>query len=269
VNASEHGNVVAGDKMGRSVDDFVGACEVMILALQLEAAPDNALIDLLCDAVRFVRERALGAENRTPIDLKEIEAFCATFCAHCGKRELAYPSARFCGAACSHREESHEALPQLGKLRAVCLGLVAEVRRVLTLQHEAEWKLDRVAQELKAELQTTQGLRATLATVKTRIDNVWMWQGDGGNYARTLSCPVIMEAETAYAMEQRAEKAEALAAAATVFTFGKYSARDKGGDDSWIVCEYDTAIEREAPNEWLWTKGAAIAEAKRLAGVTS
>ena len=47
---------VGGSYMERTVEDFVRACEVMIGHEQEKIAPDNALVALLCDAVRFSRE---------------------------------------------------------------------------------------------------------------------------------------------------------------------------------------------------------------------
>jgi len=255
--------------MDMPIDAFIRACGVTIAAEQDKVSPDNALIGLLCDAVRLANEREQVAPKGggTSLDLEEISAWCATFCAHCGKHALAYPGARFCGAPCSHQRESDEEMPQPGKLRAVCLGLAAEMRKVLRLQHEAEWKLSRVAEELKAELQTTQSLRAKLTMVATKIDNVWMWQGDGGNHAASLSCPVIMDAETAYALEQRAEKSEALVEAATTYGFngpgGRYVAALSVVGHAWVVGPAFSS----APGTQYDSREAAIAEAKRLAGV--
>ncbi len=50
-------SVVAGNRMERSVVDFVRACEAHIEVEQERADPDTALIDLLCDAVRFTRDQ--------------------------------------------------------------------------------------------------------------------------------------------------------------------------------------------------------------------
>ena len=50
--------VVVGEYMERSIDDFVRACETHILEEQAKILPDNALIATLCDAVRLTREFA-------------------------------------------------------------------------------------------------------------------------------------------------------------------------------------------------------------------
>lgn len=59
-------SVVAGDRMDRSIEDFVNACEVAIEEEQREIAPRNHIIALLCDAVRLSREYvefAAGGKN--------------------------------------------------------------------------------------------------------------------------------------------------------------------------------------------------------------
>lgn len=33
---------------------------------------------------------------------------CAHFCEYCKEKKVAYPGARFCGAACSQRSEAHQ-----------------------------------------------------------------------------------------------------------------------------------------------------------------
>lgn len=47
---------IAGRRMERSVADFVRACRVLIAEEQRKPLPDNALIGVLCDAVRYTRE---------------------------------------------------------------------------------------------------------------------------------------------------------------------------------------------------------------------
>lgn len=48
--------LVAGDVMERSIDDFVKACCIYIQIEQRQPTRDNALIALLSDAVRLARE---------------------------------------------------------------------------------------------------------------------------------------------------------------------------------------------------------------------
>lgn len=49
-------NIVAGNQMERTLAEFERACEVHIQEEQRRPNPDNALIALLCDAVRLKRE---------------------------------------------------------------------------------------------------------------------------------------------------------------------------------------------------------------------
>ena len=49
-------SLVAGDRMECSTAEFMLRCEVLIRHELEERAPDNALIALLGDAVRFARE---------------------------------------------------------------------------------------------------------------------------------------------------------------------------------------------------------------------
>lgn len=63
-------SIVAGEQMERSIADFTRACEVHILEEQYKPLPDNALIGLICDAVRLAREHVqmtmeMGAEHAT------------------------------------------------------------------------------------------------------------------------------------------------------------------------------------------------------------
>lgn len=50
------GPLVAGDVMTRPIYEFVRACEHLLADEQQKANPDNALIAVLCDAVRLSRE---------------------------------------------------------------------------------------------------------------------------------------------------------------------------------------------------------------------
>lgn len=56
--------VVGGSVMQRSVADLVRACEVLLEEEAGKAAPDNALIGLLCDVVRYTRETGAHATGQ-------------------------------------------------------------------------------------------------------------------------------------------------------------------------------------------------------------
>lgn len=58
--------IVGGERMERSIADFVRACECLIVDEQEEASPDNALISVLCDAVRLTREMERMAQGGVP-----------------------------------------------------------------------------------------------------------------------------------------------------------------------------------------------------------
>ena len=57
-------------------------------------------------------------------------------------------------------------------------------------------KVDELARELARELDEVRRLRAQLALVATDVDGVWLWQGDEGDRPESLSCPVVMSADT-------------------------------------------------------------------------
>ena len=50
--------VIEGTFMERSLNDFARACLALIEEEQAQLAPNNALIAVLCDAVRLTREMA-------------------------------------------------------------------------------------------------------------------------------------------------------------------------------------------------------------------
>ncbi len=50
--------------------------------------------------------------------------------------------------------------------------------------------------EVAAGLDRERDLRASLALVRTDTSGVWRWQGDGGDHPESLSCPVVMSADT-------------------------------------------------------------------------
>jgi hypothetical protein len=145
---------------------------------------------------------------------------------------------------------------------ATLLAAIGAAERRAT---EADRKWHLVSEELKAEIATTQSLRAKLTMVATKIDNVWMWQGDGGNAADSLSCPVIMDAETAHALERRALAAESLLGAASEFRFW--------GNGHWRVAalvngKWQTFTSGHGSYVTHDSRDAAIADARvRLAGL--
>lgn len=49
-------SLVAGRILNRTINDFIASCAAQIAQCCAEPAPDNALVSLLCDAVRLARE---------------------------------------------------------------------------------------------------------------------------------------------------------------------------------------------------------------------
>ncbi len=52
------------------------------------------------------------------------------------------------------------------------------------------------AEMFKQEQAEHRQAKAALNMVATDYENVWAWQGDGGNFTESLSCPVVMSADT-------------------------------------------------------------------------
>ena len=67
--------------------------------------------------------------------------------------------------------------------------------------------------EVKRLEEVERDLKQKLALVSTESEGVWLWQGDGGNEPASLSCPVVMSADTLRAMLARATMLEERAAA--------------------------------------------------------
>ncbi len=82
-------DVAVAGRMDRSIADFIRACSVHLVEQQENISPDNALIAVLCDAVRLAREHLarlaetpqtenVGAETpQTPDRLRELAMVAA------------------------------------------------------------------------------------------------------------------------------------------------------------------------------------------------
>ncbi len=64
-------------------------------------------------------------------------------------------------------------------------------------------KLAQAYREVQAGLDRELDLRAQLRVVETGTEGVWRWQGDGEDHPESLSCPVVMSAETLRALLAR------------------------------------------------------------------
>ena len=77
----------------------------------------------------------------------------------------------------------------------------------------AEAKLAEAIVIAKAGIEREQELQTKLRMLHAGVDDVWFWQGDGQDHPESLSCPVVMSADTLRAMLARATMLEERAAA--------------------------------------------------------
>jgi hypothetical protein len=75
--------------------------------------------------------------------------------------------------------------------RDLAIRNVAQLTAELSL---VQSKLSGVADGFRAQSNELGDALAELATVKTNVEGVWKWQGEGDN-PESLSCPVVMSAE--------------------------------------------------------------------------
>lgn len=84
----------------------------------------------------------------------------------------------------------------IAEMRNVFGRALAAVRAREAEAERLSAKINGLGGELAAELERSAALRAELAIVKTDLDGVWLWQGDGYDHLPSLSCPVVMSAPT-------------------------------------------------------------------------
>ncbi len=156
------GNVVAGERMERSLADFTRACEVQILDEQRSPACDTALIGVLCDAVRLAREYAALAAPTPPPDATEHGG-----CIRCDKA-----THRRCATQGCQRFDRHDDAPpdaergetELRQALAEC-GLVAgakvaEIQRGLRIGVTPALRLQRIVKALESESRPSPAVEA-------------------------------------------------------------------------------------------------------------
>lgn len=74
--------------------------------------------------------------------------------------------------------------------------LTTEMDAAIAAKDEAERKLSALADEyVELELEH-RGTVSSLAMVNAGFDGAWHWQGDGCDRPESLSCPVVMSADT-------------------------------------------------------------------------
>ncbi len=96
------------------------------------------------------------------------------------------------------KEERDAVIAAKCKYMECLLELWQTQRDVKALQTELDtalFKLHHVGEEYSLEIEARKALAAKLRIVEIHGDNVWRWQGVG-DHAETLSCPVVMSADT-------------------------------------------------------------------------
>ena len=91
-----------------------------------------------------------------------------------------------------HNPRFHRLEERLARLEACCVTVPTEAPPEVVPAH----KFAALAEELKAEMTRREEAEAKLRLVATSTENVWRWQGDGGDAPASLSCPVVMSADT-------------------------------------------------------------------------
>jgi hypothetical protein len=87
---------------------------------------------------------------------------------------------------------------------------------------QLELKVRQISEEYKRELEAHRKSRAELAMVSTSFENVWRWQGDKGDHPESLSCPVVMSADTVRALVDGQADQRKLAAETSAFYMGAF-----------------------------------------------
>lgn len=83
--AAQLPRVAVGGRMERSIADFLRACDIHLVAQQESIMPDNALIAVLCDAVRLAREHLQLLASPGPVAGAVQRACCEPAPDHSGR----------------------------------------------------------------------------------------------------------------------------------------------------------------------------------------
>ncbi len=94
-----------------------------------------------------------------------------------------------CGAAAGVACQPTEAEP------------IVDVGALRERAERAEAKVSALGDELRASLEREREQVRLLSMVATDYDNVWLWQGDGYDYPESLTCSVVMSADTVRAFD--------------------------------------------------------------------
>ena len=104
-------------------------------------------------------------------------------------------------AACDQWGNQEDvALRVLEELRASNVAIAKRLTEVMDQSNRQQGRLSELESELAAATNKRDILAIIVENVRTDRDHVWFWQGDGGDCPETLSCPVVMSADTLRAM---------------------------------------------------------------------
>lgn len=119
------------------------------------------------------------------------------------------PASHYQCCACGQRMKTWRDMEEFQ--HADCGGVV-ELRKVIETRAErdaARAKLEALAEQYTAQEQELRTAKAKLAAVNAGYGNVWFWQGDDQDNPLSLSCPVVMSADTLRAMTAKLASVEA------------------------------------------------------------
>lgn len=81
---------------------------------------------------------------------------------------------------------------------------IQELQRQLEVETRRADENVRLLQRERSQLLTENALlRADLEVVRTPVEGVWLWQGDGHDSVDSLSCPVVMRADRLIEIAER------------------------------------------------------------------
>lgn len=144
------------------------------------------------------------------------------------------------------------------------LGKIASAEEAEKRAEEAERKLKAVSAEFLAEQAEKRELQQKLSMVRMGAGDVWFWEGGGADKVATLSCPVVMAADTARELEARGAAADRVAELERLLADCK--AATEGEVDLDAAALY---VEHGRLTMQLFLEGIATADIIRLSRVRS
>lgn len=187
-------------------------------------------------------------------------------------------------------------------LRNAAPRLLERIAELEAQSDEKDRKLESSRTAYAGERAEKESALAKLRMVSAGIDDVWRWLGDGLDEPGSLSCPIVMSADTlremvertnkvvstnpakceievwsdghahAYSptssvrrLEDRVTELEELVGAATELDFGAFKALKYSAGPGWTVWTRTNMNVATCSEDLSMTRDAAIAEARRLA----